>query len=106
MVLFFWDRMHWVPQSVLFMPKEEGEHGLVHLASRGAAFRLRFLQSFLTGPADLVWRPVARALLECCGGLGLAESLFLMDQKGLQLNNLSGFYCGFHTSAFPFLAPS
>ncbi|KAJ4948663.1 hypothetical protein JOQ06_020193, partial [Pogonophryne albipinna] len=94
MVDFFWDRMHWVPQSVLFLPKEEGGHGLVHLASRGAAFRLRFVQRFLTGPADLVWRPVARALLERCGGLGLAESLFLMDLKGLRLNNLSGFYGG------------
>ncbi|KAJ4944112.1 hypothetical protein JOQ06_012657 [Pogonophryne albipinna] len=94
MVDFFWDRMHWVLQSVLFLPKEEGGHGLVHLASRGAAFRLRFVQRFLTGPADLVWRPVARALLERCGGLGLAESLFLMDLKGLRLNNLSGFYGG------------
>ncbi|KAJ4939593.1 hypothetical protein JOQ06_029037, partial [Pogonophryne albipinna] len=94
MVDFFWDRMHWVPQSVLFLPKEEGGHGLVHLASRGAAFRLRFVQRFLIGPADLVWRPVARALLERCGGLGLAESLFLMDLKGLRLNNLSGFYGG------------
>ncbi|KAK1900364.1 putative protein F44E2.4, partial [Dissostichus eleginoides] len=36
----------------------------------------------------------ARALLERCGGLGLAESLFLMDLKGLRLNNLSGFYGG------------
>ncbi|KAJ4935377.1 hypothetical protein JOQ06_016913 [Pogonophryne albipinna] len=94
MVDFFWDRMHWVPQSVLFLPKEEGGHGLVHLASRGAAFRLRFVQRFLTGPADLVWRPVARALLKRCGGLGLAELLFLMDLKGLRLNNLSGFYGG------------
>ncbi len=76
MVDFFWDRLHWVPQSVLFLPKEEGGHGFVHLASRGAAFRLQFIQRFLTGPVDLVWRPVARAILEWCGGLGLAESLF------------------------------
>ncbi|XP_063765417.1 transposon TX1 uncharacterized 149 kDa protein [Eleginops maclovinus] len=94
MVDFFWDRMHWVPQSILFLPKEEGGHGLVHLASRGAAFRLRFVQRFLTGPADLVWRPVARAVLERCGGLGLAESLFLMDIKGVHLDNLSCFYKG------------
>ncbi|KAI3372190.1 hypothetical protein L3Q82_007029 [Scortum barcoo] len=31
---FFWDRLHWVPQSILFLPKEEGGQGLVHLASR------------------------------------------------------------------------
>lgn len=59
MVEFFWDRLHWVPQSVLFLPKEEGGQGLVHLASRTAAFRLQFAQRFLTGPVDLVWRPVA-----------------------------------------------
>ncbi|KAI3356999.1 hypothetical protein L3Q82_003632 [Scortum barcoo] len=34
--------------------EEEGGQGLVHLASRGAAFRLQFLQRLLTGPADLV----------------------------------------------------
>ncbi|KAI3355855.1 hypothetical protein L3Q82_004225 [Scortum barcoo] len=41
--------------------EEEGGQGLVHLASRGAAFRLQFLQRLLTGPADLVWRR-----LSCC----------------------------------------
>ncbi|KAJ4939495.1 hypothetical protein JOQ06_028943, partial [Pogonophryne albipinna] len=35
--------------SVLFMPKEEGGHGLVHLEGRGAAFRLRSLQG--AGPS-------------------------------------------------------
>lgn len=34
----------WVPQSVFFLPKQEGGHGLVHLASRGAAFRLQFFR--------------------------------------------------------------
>ncbi|KAI3359011.1 hypothetical protein L3Q82_015395 [Scortum barcoo] len=43
LVDFFWDRLHWVPQSILFLPKEEGGQGLVHLASRGAAFRLTVL---------------------------------------------------------------
>ncbi|KAI3364782.1 hypothetical protein L3Q82_000910 [Scortum barcoo] len=35
LVNFFWDRLHWLPQAVLFLPKEEGGQGLVHLASRG-----------------------------------------------------------------------
>ncbi|XP_056256715.1 uncharacterized protein LOC130184701 [Seriola aureovittata] len=48
--------------SVLFLPKEEGGQGLVHLASRGAAFRLQFIQRLLTGPTDLVWRPTARCV--------------------------------------------
>ncbi|KAI3373352.1 hypothetical protein L3Q82_006652 [Scortum barcoo] len=43
LVNFFWDRLHWLPQAVLFLPKEEGGQGLVHLASRCAAFRLQFI---------------------------------------------------------------
>uniref|UniRef100_H3CBZ6 Reverse transcriptase domain-containing protein n=1 Tax=Tetraodon nigroviridis TaxID=99883 RepID=H3CBZ6_TETNG len=34
LVDFIWDKLHWIPQSVLFLPKEEGGQGLVHLASR------------------------------------------------------------------------
>ncbi|KAI3359133.1 hypothetical protein L3Q82_002590 [Scortum barcoo] len=79
LVDFFWDRLHWVPQSILFLPKEEGGQGLVHLASRGAAFRLQFLQRLLTGPADLVWRRLSCCILQRCGGLRLGPALFLMD---------------------------
>ncbi|TWW61013.1 Transposon TX1 uncharacterized 149 kDa protein ORF 2 [Takifugu flavidus] len=50
---FFWDGMHWVQQGVLYLPREEGGQGLIHLASRTAAFRIQFVQRFLTGPADL-----------------------------------------------------
>ncbi|TWW59346.1 Transposon TX1 uncharacterized 149 kDa protein ORF 2 [Takifugu flavidus] len=35
---FLWDRLHWLPQVVLFLPKEEGGQGLVHLASKRAVF--------------------------------------------------------------------
>ncbi|KAI3363987.1 hypothetical protein L3Q82_001582 [Scortum barcoo] len=66
LVNFFWDRLHWLPQAVLFLPKEEGGQGLVHLASRGAAFRLQFIQRLLYGPQDLVWRPLAQLTLQEC----------------------------------------
>ncbi|KAF7647530.1 hypothetical protein LDENG_00171110 [Lucifuga dentata] len=46
MVDFFWDGLHWVPQSRLFLLKEEGGQGLIHLASRVAIFRLQFIQRF------------------------------------------------------------
>ncbi len=42
LVYFFGDKLHWVSQSVLYLPKEEGGHGLIHLKSRIAAFRLQF----------------------------------------------------------------
>ncbi|KAK3516272.1 hypothetical protein QTP70_008645 [Hemibagrus guttatus] len=34
LVDFFWDSLHWIPQSVLHLPKEEGGQGLVQLSSR------------------------------------------------------------------------
>ena len=91
---FFWDKLHWIPQSVLFLPKEEGGQGLVHLASRVAAFRLQFLQRLLYGPNDLVWRPLACTLLKSLGGLDMDRSLFLMDPRTLSTQRLPCFYCG------------
>ncbi|KAI3352111.1 hypothetical protein L3Q82_020926 [Scortum barcoo] len=91
LVDFFWDKLHWVPQSVLFLPKEEGGQGLVHLASRAAAFRLQFIQRLLSGPKDLVWRPLAYCILQRVGGLGLSAPLFLMDWKKVSDLSVPGF---------------
>jgi len=46
LVNFFGDNLHWVPQSVLYLPKNEGEQGLIHLQSRVAAFWLKYIQRF------------------------------------------------------------
>ncbi|TWW74481.1 Transposon TX1 uncharacterized 149 kDa protein ORF 2 [Takifugu flavidus] len=46
MVDFFWDRLHWIPQSVLFLPREEGGLGLVHLESMRS---VRVLNQLLGG---------------------------------------------------------
>lgn len=92
LVDFFWDRLHWVPQSMLFLPKVEGGQGLVHLASRGATFRLQFIQRLLTGPVDVVWRLLSYCILQQFGGLGLSSSLLLMDLKNMNVSSLSGFY--------------
>ncbi|TWW53509.1 Transposon TX1 uncharacterized 149 kDa protein ORF 2 [Takifugu flavidus] len=59
---FFWDGMHWVQQGMLYLPREEGGQGLIHLASRTATFRIQFIQRFLTGPVDLMWRDVERCV--------------------------------------------
>lgn len=92
LVDFFWDKLHWVPQSVLFLSREEGGQGLVHLASRGAAFRLQFLKRLLTGPTDLVWRSLSSCILQRVGGLGLGLTLFLTDHKKVDTSSLPGFY--------------
>ena len=78
---FIWDKLHWVPQSVLFLPKEEGGQGLVHLASWGTAFCLQFIQRLLTGPKDTLWRPLSRCILQGFKGLGHDFNLFLMNIK-------------------------
>ncbi|KAK3542324.1 hypothetical protein QTP86_022474, partial [Hemibagrus guttatus] len=94
LVDFFWGGLHWIPQSVLHLPKEEGGQGLVQLSSRAAAFRLQFIQRLLTGPRDLVWRAAASGLLRTVKGLGLDRALFLMDTKMLDISGLPMFYCG------------
>ncbi|KAK3567956.1 hypothetical protein QTP86_027412 [Hemibagrus guttatus] len=90
----FWDGLHWIPQSVLHLPKEEGGQGLVQLSSRAAAFRLQFIQRLLTGPRDLVWRAASSGLLRTVKGLGLNRALFLMDTKMLDISGLPMFYRG------------
>ena len=94
LVDFFWDRLHWIPQGVLHLPKEEGGQGLIHLASRTAAFRLQFIQRLLAGPNELVWRAVSYTILHTVGGLGLDRALFLMSTKTLDIAGLPVFYRG------------
>jgi len=78
---------------VLFLPKD-GRQGLIHQNSRGATFRFQFVQRFLCGTADLVWRPLACTILNQLGGLGLNRKLFLMDLKQLNTSGLLNFYSG------------
>ncbi len=91
-VNFFWDNLHWIPQSVLFLAKEDGGQGLVHLSSRCAAYRLQFLQKLLIGSERLVWRPVAQSILHRISGLGLDNVLFLMDSKKFDFRGVPAFY--------------
>ncbi len=73
---FFWDKMHWVPKSVLYLPKEEGGHGLNACAERIAAFRIQFIQRLLNGPLDSSWKFAACVILQGFGGLDFERSLF------------------------------
>ena len=91
---FFWDKYHWVPQSVLYLSKEEGGQGLVHLASRAAAFRFQFIQRLLYGPENVVWRGVAGLILQRVGGLGLKKALFLVDSSQISREGVPPFYRG------------
>ena len=72
---------------VVFIQRWGGQ-GLVHLASRTATFSLQFIQKYLTGPEDLVWRDVASCILRRVNNLGLDAALFLTDFKFLKLGGL------------------
>lgn len=73
---FFWYKLHWIPQSFLFLLKEDGGQGLVHLASRKSAFRIQFQQSFLYGPQNLLWRQAAEFIFGRVGELWFGKTLF------------------------------
>ncbi len=88
LVDFFWGRLHWVSQNILFLPKEEGGQGLIHLQSRIATFRLQFVQRLLDGPSDFSWHAVSCMLLRSSTGLGLDKALFLMDPLKLDTSML------------------
>jgi len=92
---FFWDKLHWVPKAVLYLPKEEGGHGLIHLQSRIAAFRLQFAQRLLNGPVDSSWKSIAFAILLNFEGLGLDKALFWLNPKKMDLSKLPIFYRNF-----------
>lgn len=77
---------YWVPQSILYLPKEEGGQGLIHLQSRVAAFRLQFVQRFLDGSTNCSWCSATCTILRTVGGSGLDKSLFLMDPTKLDLS--------------------
>ena len=36
---FFWDKLHWVPQSVLYLPKEEGGAGVSSPGEQSGGFQ-------------------------------------------------------------------
>ena len=90
----FWDKYHWVPQSVLHLSKEEAGQGFVHLASRAAAFWLQFIQRFLYGLENVVWRGVAGLVLQQVGGLGLKKALFLVDSSQISRDGVPPFCRG------------
>ncbi|MBN3308508.1 NHRF3 protein, partial [Amia calva] len=89
---FFWDGLHWIRQCVLYLPLAEGGQGLIDIASRTAAFRLKALQRLLYSSEDLPWAQLALGFLrqvqhtEVPGHLLKVEnvtefSLFTVDGK-------------------------
>ncbi len=86
LVNLFWDKLHWMPQSVLYLPIEEGGQGMVHLQSRFRIFLMDFkswygerqLEQFCKGWKVLVWM----------------LPFFKLVQRNICLNGLPSFYHG------------
>jgi len=55
---------------------------------------LLFVQTFLKGSVDLVWRMMAKTILQRVKRLGMDAALFLMDHKNIYLNGVPSFYHG------------
>lgn len=92
LVDFFWDKLHWITKSIIFLPKEEGGQGLINSQSRTAAFRLQFIQRLLLGTRDRSWRAAACVFLRSLGGLQMDKSLFLVDTLKLDTRRIPIFY--------------
>lgn len=92
MVNFFWDRLHWVPQAVLFLPKDDGGQGLINLVSRKDTYRLQFVLRLLTASSNQAWGLLAHSILRGVSNLGLDTALFQMDSRRLDLDGLTLFY--------------
>lgn len=77
---------------MLFLPKEEGGHGLIHLHSRIATFRLQLIQKLLVGSAEYKWCSVAYVILRDLEDRGLDKTIFFLDPTKLNTSGLPVFY--------------
>lgn len=78
-VEFFWDGYHWLPPAILYLPVNEGGQGLIDLAAKVKAMRLKTVQSLLYSVDFRPWISFGLALLRTFGGFCLDRQLFLMS---------------------------
>ncbi len=75
-----------------FYPERKEDKDLFTFQAGGQHFD--FIQRYLTGPKNLLWRKVAGVIFNQAGRLGLNSALFLMDSSKLQCSGLTTFYKG------------
>ncbi len=76
--IFFWEGYYWLPPAVLYFPANEGGQGLIDLAAKVKAMRLKTVQNLLY-PVDFrPWVSFGLALLRTFGGFCFDRHLFLM----------------------------
>ncbi len=76
---FFWDGYHWLPPAVLYLPVNEGGQGLIDLAAKVKAMRLKTVQNLLYPMDFRPWVSFGLALLRTFGGFCFDRHLFLMS---------------------------
>lgn len=78
---FFGDGHHWLPPAILFLPVNEGGQGLIDLADKVKAMRLKVAQTLLyVRELSIQWVSFGLALLRTFGVFSLDKQLFLMSQ--------------------------
>lgn len=88
---FFWSGYHWTKAAVLYLPVNEGGHGLIDIKSRIMTFRLQVAQRLLYF-GETMWTDTACALLQKVDIFKYDKQLFLMRLADLNLSGTSSFY--------------
>lgn len=70
------------PQRGTVCAQRGGGQDLLHLANRSVAFKLQFIEQFLTGLSDLIWKDMASYMLYLkLNGLPFFQSIFKCNSR-------------------------
>ena len=91
LVDFFWTGQHWIRAAALYLPVEEGGQGLIDIASRTMAYRIKTAKRFLYDCGHK-WIETAQLILRRAGRLGYSRQLFLCRLEEVDLTGITPFY--------------
>ncbi len=88
---FIWSGYHWTKAAVLFLPVNEGGHGLMDIQSRIMTFRIQAVQRLLYSGQSM-WTDTACALLQKVDIFKYDKQLFLIRLMDIDLSGTSSYY--------------
>ncbi len=88
---FFWSGYHWTKAAVLFLPVNEGEHGLMDIQSPIMTFRIQAVQRLLYSGQSM-WTDTACALLQKVDIFKYDKQMFLTRLMDIDLSGTSSYY--------------
>ncbi len=87
----FWSGYHWTKAAVLFLPVNEGGHGLMDIQSRIMTFRIQAVQRRLYSGQSM-WTDTACSLLQKVDIFKYDKPLFLIRLMDIDLSGTSCYY--------------